>query len=644
MDVKDILRFGRETMMDILESWELIRHKNPGEENVGFPFVYRMEKEIKNSISEISNKIDTYQEKMETRVDTVIAKILTDLPLQERLNQKLHMIDQYVSQINDLYQNFLKFVETHRKYEKYTLEDFARTCVSSRSGALPDLLKSIHRLFVPSSDNIFSRSVLVLLANQMKDASLQICNEHQSLQELLYNLYTTVTLTEIKGYSMIQFSYMLLRLYNPGSNFSEEMELIKQQYAMRTSETVRAVKTAMAFAPKDLWRCDAGVPKLDETYTQLTQLFQGYIVNEVDLNDQSTCRENCAYYGYTKVHGCYKNQFCAQQRQCNGRILNCEYIESDMWICPSAKNSSRRYDYIQFENNRKFGQSTNCKTTKVDSWWRWLFWHCSYCFCYCDDQSSKSDRYFSLRSVMSDVTNNKVVTGIALKKIKQIIHIQIQEGELMPRGNINKTTISWKSIDAFSILDRNVKSDIDYHTLTWEERGLDLDDLVPAQDHLLTGVRFRTIGARLNLEIMVTPFNFTSGKLIQPLEKSFWLSNDVTTRTELELKNPDIPTRITVPSLPDSKINQYLNFAPSDRVNDAAQNTIPFLDIQPVESNPPVPMAGAGIFHKGRKGSGGYIALKLITYDFTPHLQVDLPPAPPVIIDSPMTLNAVKVN
>lgn len=176
MDVKDILRFGRETMMDILESWELIRHKNPGEENVGFPFVYRMEKEIKNSISEISNKIDTYQEKMETRVDTVIAKILTDLPLQERLNQKLHMIDQYVSQINDLYQNFLKFVETHRKYEKYTLEDFARTCVSSRSGALPDLLKSIHRLFVPSSDNIFSRSVLVLLANQMKVSSNKISN------------------------------------------------------------------------------------------------------------------------------------------------------------------------------------------------------------------------------------------------------------------------------------------------------------------------------------------------------------------------------------------------------------------------------------------------------------------------------------
>jgi len=44
------------------------------------------------------------------------------------------------------------------------------------------------------------------------------------------------------------------------------------------------------------------------------------------------------------------------------------------------------------------------------------------------------------------------------------------------------------------------------------------------------GIRFRMVGSRLNLEIMVTPFNFTSGLLIQPEEKSFWYSNDVTDR------------------------------------------------------------------------------------------------------------------
>ncbi|XP_015431569.1 PREDICTED: uncharacterized protein LOC107187895 isoform X2 [Dufourea novaeangliae] len=482
---------------------------------------------------------------------------------------------------------------------------------------------------------------LFILAYQ--EESTQICSEHQSLQQLLYNLYTTVTLAEIKGYSMIQFSYMLLRLYNQGSNFTEEMELVKQQYSIRTSETVRAVKTAMAFAPRDLWMCDSENPKLNETYTELTDLFQGIIVNEVDLNPQSSCRENCAYYGYSKVFGCYKNQFCSRQRHCSGKILNCEYVDADMWVCPSAKNSNRRYEYIEYENGKVFGQKGSCNrdVTKVDSWWRWLFWHCSYCFCYCDDSTAKSDRYFSLRSVTSDIGNNKVITGIALKKANNIMHLQIQEGELLPRGNINRTTVAWKPIEAFSRLDSNVKSGVDYHTLAWEKRGVDLDDLVPDQEHLLTGVRFRTIGSRLNLEIMVTPFNFTTGQLTQPFINSFWLSNDVTDRTELELKNPDIPTRFKLPSLPDSKRHQYVNFAASDRIMDAAQSTIPFIDIQPIESNPPIPVSGAGIFHKGRSGSGGYVAMKLITYDFTPHLQVDLPPPPPVI-KSPPVLREMK--
>lgn len=59
------------------------------------------------------------------------------------------------------------------------------------------------------------------------------------------------------------------------------------------------------------------------------------------MNNYGTCKENCAYYstGYSKVYDCYMNQFCAQQRRCNGKVLNCEYIDSDMWICPSVRRS-----------------------------------------------------------------------------------------------------------------------------------------------------------------------------------------------------------------------------------------------------------------------------------------------------------------
>lgn len=43
-----------------------------------------------------------------------------------------------------------------------------------------------------------------------------MCSTRQSPQQVLYSLYDAVALTELKGYTMIQFSYMLLRLYGKG--------------------------------------------------------------------------------------------------------------------------------------------------------------------------------------------------------------------------------------------------------------------------------------------------------------------------------------------------------------------------------------------------------------------------------------------
>ncbi|XP_071643768.1 uncharacterized protein Orion isoform X1 [Temnothorax longispinosus] len=642
-DAIELIRLGQQAVTEVMESWDMIAQRLPADKLPGENLVFMkvMERELLKQMNHISKQIDEHQERMENKADTILTQLLQQLPMQSWLDNSLRELDHYVGQVLELYKLFEMYSNNPDKYEKYTIVQFAKTCVSPRLGELPDVLKSMHRLIVPSEQQVYNRSILVVLANQMQEASNQMCNEMQSSQQLLYNLYNAVALTEIKGYTMIQFSYMLLRLFDEGINFNEEIQTLKHQYAIRTSETLRAVKTAMAFAPRSLWRCDPNVHKLDETYTELKQLFQGFIVNEVDLNTHATCKENCGYYGYSKVYGCYQNQFCAKQRQCNGKILNCEYIDSDMWICPSDRNSSRRYDYIDYENGLHYGNAKSCSrdTFKVDSWWRWLFWHCSYCFCYCDDQNSSSDRYFSLRSVVSDISHNKVITGVRLKKINRVIHIQIQEGQLLPRGAINASTIEWQSVDAFSIMDPHIINGIDYHTMVWEKRALDLDNLLSLQDHLLTGIRFRMVGSRLNLEIMISPFNFTSGLLIQPKEKSFWHSNDVTSRTELAYTEPDIPIRNSLPNVPDSGENQYLNFAPSDRRKDAAQSTIPFIDVQPVTPNPPVPLSGAGIFHKGRKGSGGFVALKLTTYDFAPHLQIDLPPAPPVL-ESPNEIKA----
>lgn len=209
--------------------------------------------------------------------------------------------------------------------------------------------------------------------------------------------------------------------------------------------------------------------------------------------------------------------------------------------------------------------------------------------------------------------------------MNRIIHIQIQEGELQARGFVNASTLSWKPVSDYKLLDRGIRNGLDYHTMSWDKRAIDLDDLIAPSSHVVTGFRFRVIGTHLNLEIRVTEADFTTGQLIDPEATSFWKSNDNTEsssnkRTPVKLKNPDIPTLSTTASEIDSTSNQYIEFTHTDLDRDVGQTTVPYIDAQDVVSRIPVALSGAGIYHKGKSLFGGFIGLKLITYDFQPHI------------------------
>lgn len=466
-----------------------------------------------------------------------------------------------------------------------------------------------------------------------EEAEEQVCESNMSPQQLLYNLFSILQVSQLKAYSMIQFSWLLLRIYNKG-NFTSEADLLRETYMERMSQQAIAVKESLKEAEPVLWKCDPRTHEEGKTYTRLTKVLQGFLVNEVDLNNQETCREDCPFYTYTKQYNCYKGNYCQKQPRCTGNVVGCQFVDSDMWVCQAPHGSKRRYDWIEYENGRVLGAKQSCQrpVTKVDSWWRYLFWHCSFCFCYCDDpKDPQSDRYFNLRAVMSDKDKNRVVTGIRFTKANRIVHLQIQQGELLPLGGINETTLEWKPVDPYKIKDDGVTVGEDYHMLTWESRSLDLDELKVPPNSIITGVKFRRVGGHLNLEVQSSMFNFTEGKLLNQGEKSFWISNDKTDvsadgpRKKLHIGNPDVPTKSVGPHHPDSKVEQFVEFGPSDIDFDAGQTTVPFLDTQDVSPTPPLPLSGIGLFHKGRKYSGGFVAPKVYTYDFTKHITEHFP-------------------
>nr|XP_021194433.2 uncharacterized protein LOC110379212 isoform X2 [Helicoverpa armigera] len=632
-EVLDVIKLGKEVGEEVLNSWDVFGKPFNATGGVDLPVVRRREREILARLAVVSRSI----EKLELGVQKVgaVALFLAKKGNKPtRLELRLHEMSDLLNRVSWSNRQMREYVGLQEELERSTLQDFAEWCVSHDPGALPGLLERVHALVVPPHKNLLGRGLLQLLIDDVKEEDSDVCDLQMSPHQLIYDMYNTIALTEIKGYAMMQFSWMLLRIYGRG-NFTQEASLTRQRYSERTGQTASAARAALAMAKRDLYRCDPPVHSSGVTYAEVTRLLQGYVENEVDLNGDGTCKENCAFYTLTENHGCYKEQFCSKQDKCNGRIIDCQYVDSDMWVCPASYSSQRRYEWIEYENGRTLGRVGSCRlgTTKVDSWWRWLFWHCSYCMCLCDD-ATRSHRFFSLREATSDIANNKVVTGIRLVKHGKVFHIQIYQGKLVERGFVESS--EEVVAQAFDPTQPGIIEGVDYHTLSYEKRAIDLDELDSPAGHVLTGARFRMIGAHLHFEIRSTPFNYTTGKLSP--DRSQWISNDntegsYTPRSRLELHKPDIPTRAHTSLRIDSQHDQYIEFTHSDFDADAAQSTVPFVDIQPVVPSKALNtkgatlISGAGLYHRGARGSGGFIGAKLITYDYSRHVKAEPPPS-----------------
>ncbi|XP_025191079.1 uncharacterized protein LOC112591459 isoform X2 [Melanaphis sacchari] len=625
-DIDDVFELTTKVFHFISQSWDVAdkMEEHLGDENT--PIVWytkKKERKILSYFGQITHLMQiTQKETNELRTMMLVSlKKLQSLP-DAVLNGM---------QINELLESVRSIENDFMTME----EKFADAMLTYSAGSPHKQLAKIHSFIVPEWEEFQFHThggIFNILQHTFKNSDL-LCDQKQSLQQLIFNLYTTLHLTQLKGYSVMQYSWMLLQTYGKG-NFTFESKKQLEQFDKRIIEQLNALKSSIISSSNIYWKCDPAKHVKDVTYLEVTQLLQGYIENEADMNVEQSCMKDCGYYEIAEHKSCFKDQFCAKQRVCNGRILNCQYLDSDMRICQSKYGSNRRYDYIAYERGKILGDSSvECKgtTSMVDSWWNYLIWHCSYCFCICDSNDSSSDKYFSLKPSISDIKKNKVITGIKFVKVKQMFHLQAQEGELGPRGKIYESSRQWIQLPGFEFSPRNktLKDGVDYHTLTYEARAIDIDNVIAPENTVVTGVKFRKIGSHLNIEVRVTLFDFMTGKLIEPELKSYWIGNENTElsanpRTHIDINNSDLPTKSISPSEPDMSSNKYLMFTHSSIDRDVAQTTLPFIDMQTVEPYPGIPFSGLGIYFKGTKGYGGFIGASVSTYDYSNNINSKL--------------------
>lgn len=203
-----------------------------------------------------------------------------------------------------------------------------------------------------------------------------------------------------------------------------------------------------------------------------------------------------------------------------------------------------------------------------------------------------------------------------------MIQISASQRTLQPFGQTSESEQdTWiLADDQFAVTDIGVIQDIDYATLTYENRAINIEDLILPQGKLVTGVRFSQSSANghLALEIRATDFDYFSGRLLN-ISHNPWLKNERGGKTEIQIPHKRNPLQYIVNDLylPVTIPNAYVKFGPSDLDFDIGQTTIPFIETYPVESRNPVALGGIGLTYKSNEDSAGFIALKTISYDFS---------------------------
>lgn len=70
-----------------------------------------------------------------------------------------------------------------------------------------------------------------------------------------------------------------------------------------------------------------------------------------------------------------------------------------------------------------------------------------------------------------------------------MFHIQVEQGLLGSKGTIKDETREWVPVPGpeFSFKNTSLKSEVDYHILTYTERAIDLDNLIVPENTVVTG-------------------------------------------------------------------------------------------------------------------------------------------------------------
>ncbi|KAJ8665001.1 hypothetical protein QAD02_006663 [Eretmocerus hayati] len=476
-----------------------------------------------------------------------------------RLGEAMDSISQSISTVEENYETFLSYNEIFRKSStpSSVIEGFADSILNPFACGLSHELSKIHSKLVRDQFSTNGESkVQDSLMNNLQDYS-DICNGKKSMGMILSELYDVIVKAEIKALIVVNFAWnvMMMKYKKRPYDWPADLNLESEESNHRIEEIRQVLRKAALKASHAIWSCDPDTME-------------------------------------------------------NGLILG-------------------------------------------------------------DTDQLRDNVYFNLHFVKTDVFDHMVMTGARFnsRKIKingeksQEIYIEIQQGQLMEDNRINASTLVWKN----SLKVKNPKR----HRLRVDETSVKLVAQDSVSDSIyLTGVELRiengntitlhTFGCEnpmINDRQVVGSYEYFDYVLpLHPIEQgndqnlkdlvsSLRKSDDSYSYiTQFYMSARDPWNKITSHEKrkytiqPDYLIlnanlsNQcrdhqsktltryYGRFtfkeSPSDDEDEKQTVIVPFIDTQNVVTDPPTPLSGIALYHKGTKGCRNFLALEIRSRSF----------------------------
>ncbi|CAD6244672.1 GSCOCG00013416001-RA-CDS [Cotesia congregata] len=551
----------------------------------------------------------------------VVRKYFAEFPHKTVTDQQIEELKNYIAKIDNAW---IKFTSEEAKAE---LGEFVKL--------LPEISGKLYSIYVGNGQDIKGFPTQVAT-----DRKFSICLITENDQLRLRKLHQIFILSELRGF------ILSLKASEDPQKAAARAVFHAQQYLQATRQ---------GFLKK--WnyhrKCDPRKDIRGETFSEFLGLFQGVIVNELQTNsvDASHCKDDCSAVDYLRIVRCYDavdntgTIIHCHAKPCNGILHACIDV-GNVKTCEMNENSDRRFSWLR---SVKDDTSKLLCPGRVVEMYRTRYkeiFHCSVCKCICAEQDGNSTamRTISLIPQFADIRRNMVMTGVRFAEKDRMFHLQIEQAELGPFGEIVPDTAEWKELGDFQYDPAEEGSFsmkkgeefvkltefIDFSFVTLDQRTINLDEIFADPGQVLIGVRFVFNGMddAFELQIKSWPVNLETGKLAEgnpsDVEWIGWENSKMRSecynrpRSTIDLEDANEPLRtnkwneaLLVPNL-------RLMIRATNFQNDLHQHTIPYLDLQPVTySTAKIPLGGLQIFYKRVKGYGGFLAFRIFGFDFT---------------------------